>query len=65
MLPEERLSTAASRSRVRAAARAAEGRLGRPAHARQASGRCDLKCHSVASVSEVFAQRAVHPARKC
>jgi hypothetical protein len=33
MLPEERLSTAASRSRVRAAARSAEGRLGRPADA--------------------------------
>ena len=63
MLPEERLSTAASRSRVRAAARAAEGRLGRPAHARQASERCDLKSHSVAFVSEVFAQRAVRPAR--
>ena len=33
VLPEERLSTAASRSRVRAAARTAEGRLSRPAHA--------------------------------
>ena len=44
MLPEERLSTAANRSRVCAGA----------------SWRCDLKCHSVASVSEVFAQRAFH-----
>jgi hypothetical protein len=33
------------------------------AHARQASARCDLKSHSVAFVSEVFAQRAGRPAR--
>jgi hypothetical protein len=38
-------------------------RLGRPAHARQASERCDLWAHSVAFVSEVFAQRRVRPAR--
>ena len=57
MLPEERLSTAAGRSRVRAAARAAEGRLRRPADARQASGRRDLKSNPVRVAPPVLTER--------